>query len=228
VSIVLSSSQSEGVIVYLIRPVFFFLLFVSLANSQVISVKDAETIQTKQTITTNRIIVDGVELQAVVTNGVPSEPVRGPVTLVTIDTDAANVRVTIEDADRIDVSAKFAKLSDKQYATTRSGKYWFRVLAVDFPKNIFVEETKVFEVKGVDPEPSPPDEDSKFAGLAKQVAEKAAVLPQDQRLGLAKALELTAEKMSKFELRTMTDAAEFLRVNRPTCDSVFCPWLSND
>lgn len=141
---------------------FFQIAFLFLACSvsygqELIKVSPAETIRTTATIVTNRIMVGGVEISKEAKPGPDSAPVTYPIQLVTIDTKASNVRVTIEDANREDAKSAFIKLTDKQYASGKSGTYWFRVLAVDFAQNIFDESTvKVVVGSSPGPGPTPP------------------------------------------------------------------------
>ena len=76
-----------------------------------------------------------------------------PVGIVRVDSEAANVEVTVTDINRVPIVVE--QLTPSIYMIAQSGKFWADVTAIDFLKNIYRRKTVVVEVGPPQPVPPP-------------------------------------------------------------------------
>jgi hypothetical protein len=75
------------------------------------------------------------------------------VALITVETEAANVDLSVSDSARVPGEA--IKIAAGRYVIDKPGKWWVDVTAIDFAKNIYGRKSVVVEV-GPAPAPTPP------------------------------------------------------------------------
>jgi hypothetical protein len=103
------------------------------------------------------------------------EPVSRKLKLIEVVTTATQVFVSIEDKERRDARSAFLKLNNKKYVSNKAGTYYLSARAIDFKKNIYLEDRLVVTI-GEGPEPEP---DQDFRVL--MIYESADLLPAKQR-----------------------------------------------
>lgn len=97
-----------------------------------------------------------------------------PVGVVRVETEAANVEVSISDAARVPYDA--TKLDAKTWIINTPGRWWIDVTAIDFEKNIYGRKTAVVDVgesPGPGPGPAPPSPIVNEYGVGKPAYENA-------------------------------------------------------
>lgn len=83
----------------------------------------------------------------------PSITVK-PVGIIRVETEAANIEVSISDESRVPFEA--TKLDTNTWIINKPGRWWIDVTAIDFEKNIYGRKQAVIDVgKAPDPGPSP-------------------------------------------------------------------------
>jgi hypothetical protein len=140
-----------------------------------------------------------------------------PVIIITAESEAANIAFEVSDQNRTPV--EFEQLSAKIIVVRSPGKSWVDVTAIDFEKNIYARKLVVIELgEGPDPDPDPtpipPDPplppDGPFDALAVRVAVIAAGMAQSERDALIKLLTEAADKMERYDFRTLEHVREFV------------------
>lgn len=84
----------------------------------------------------------------------PPSIVIKPVGIIRVETEAANVEVSISDSQRTPYEAK--QLDSKTWVINTPGRWWIDVTAIDFTKNIYGRKQSVVVVGGSGPGPEPP------------------------------------------------------------------------
>ncbi len=99
-----------------------------------------------------------------------------PVGVVRVETEAANIEVSISDSARVPFEA--VKLDDKTWIINKPGRWWIDVTAIDFEKNIYGRKAAVIDVgespgPGPNPPPVPPSPIVNEYGVGKPAYENA-------------------------------------------------------
>jgi hypothetical protein len=84
----------------------------------------------------------------------PPSIVVKPVGIIRVETEAANVEVSISDSQRTPYEA--TQLDSKTWVINTPGRWWIDVTAIDFAKNIYGRKQSVVVVGGSGPGPEPP------------------------------------------------------------------------
>lgn len=136
------------------------------------------------------------------------------VVIVSVETEAANVTFEVSDKDRNPVV--FEQLTKNTILIAEPGNSWVRIVAIDFDKNLYATKLLPVELGPDDPDlpPTPPEPplppDGPFDALAVRVAVIAAGMAQSEKDALSKLLTEAAEKMERFEFRTLAQVREFV------------------
>ena len=140
------------------RAIILLLLFCGSLKAQLLQVTDVTGTRSVEQSTVYRADYDGDGLFDVedVSDRHTVEAIEIPAKLVSVDTLASNVRLSIEDADRNPVEAD--PVGNNRWLISKPGRYWVRVTAIDFDANIFDEDSAVVELGEPQPEPKPQPE----------------------------------------------------------------------
>lgn len=129
----------------------FCLLLVSLSSCQFATAQIQTTAET-------RYRVDGIPgfqiVEDVVFAPKDSQPHLVAVGWISIDSEAAIVRIKAEDLQRKRLEVK--QFTSTEFAILGSGRIWVDVTAVDFEKQVFEQDSFVIDVDPL-PEPEPPE-----------------------------------------------------------------------
>ena len=169
-------------------------------DAQLVEMVSVNGKEVTEQVTTYQIDFDGdgtPDIQeATATKTVASRDIPGK--LIVINTEAANVRVSAEDADRNPV--QLSEVQPNKYLVSTPGKYWVRVTAIDFEKNIFAEETRIVELNGPQP---PPDPEGPFDAISSRVSKAAQGIDAEE---LGQVFASVAERMERMEILRIADA----------------------
>ena len=144
---------------------------------------------------------------------------KEPVILITADSEAANIAFEVSDLNRTPV--EFEQLTPRIIVVRSPGKSWVDVTAIDFAKNIYARKLVVIEL-GDKPDPPDPDKpdpkpplppDGPFDALAVKVAVIAAQMATSERDTLTALLRDTADKMRRFEFKTLDQARDYVEAS---------------
>lgn len=147
-----------------------------------------------------------------------------PVGIIRVETEAANIEVSISDSSRVPFDA--AKLDDKTWVINKPGRWWIDVTAIDFEKNIYGRKQAVIDV-GEAPEPGPgptppPSPTGPFDGLASKVRVHATYLPAEHRAKIASVCTTAAAQMRSFHFKQSSQATAYIKQNWPQCVNEHC------
>jgi hypothetical protein len=165
-----------------LTPLIAILIFSTSAFAQNLKVEviEAASVRFVRTITVTKVFdEDGVVISEVESDPVDGQPVESVVSIVEVQTDAANVSVVADDINRDAVPVKQIKDSNRFVIHTESGRTWVRIKAIDFDRNIFAEDSVTIDGSTPTPDPDQPYQPDDTAPLADQIHAAVSLVTKD-------------------------------------------------